>query len=117
MEVLQTVMPIVNSILLGVLLTVLIIIGLKVLGILNQVQDVIDNVEDKINSFNGLFAVVEKLTDKFGSIADKTSGFIENLIGKLIHRRSRDDDDEEEYDEEIEIQSKKRRKKRHGKEK
>lgn len=117
MEVLQTVMPVVNSILVGVLLTVLIIIGLKIVGILNKVQDVLDNVEDKINSLNGIFSVIENINARFGSIADKTYGFIENLITKLIHRKSSKDDDEEFEDEEIEVQSKKRRKKRHGKEK
>ena len=86
MEILETVLPIVIDILLIVLLVVGIILGIKCIHIIDKAKAVILNVEEKVNSLNALFSVVNLVNDKIAYITDKASSIIENLIGKFFNK-------------------------------
>lgn len=109
MEILTAVLPIVINILLIVLITVFIIVGIKIIQILNKTQEVVDDIQEKVSSFNAFFAIINGVNERFGLITEKVYGVIEGLISKLLHRKDKEDD-EESFDEEIEqVKPKKRR--------
>ena len=59
MEFLNGVLPIIIYILLIGLLIIGIIIGIKLIITMNKVEKIVNNVEGKVNSLNGLFNIIE----------------------------------------------------------
>lgn len=100
METLVTILPIIVDILLIILLIVGIILLIKCIRIIDKAHALIQNVEDKVNSLNALFSVVEMFNSKVALIADKVTSAIEDLITKIFNRKNKD-----EYDEEDELEN------------
>lgn len=100
METLVTILPIIVDILLIILLIFGIILLIKCIRIIDKAHALIQNVEDKVNSLNGLFSVVEMFNSKVALIADKVTSTIEDLITKIFNRKNKD-----EYDEEDELEN------------
>lgn len=98
MEVLNVVLPIVINILLIVLLVVGIILGIKCIYIIDKAKAVILNVEEKVNSLNALFSVVNLVNDKIAFITDKAASFIDRMLTRLFSKK------DDEYDEEDELE-------------
>ena len=75
------------------LLVVLIILGVRLIQILDRAEKVIDNVEEKVNSLNGLFYVIDKTTSSIDLISTKVVSSIVNLISKIFGK----DNEEKAY--------------------
>ena len=60
-------LPIVVYILLIILLIVGIILGIRLLNAMDKVDEVLDNMQRKVNSLNGLFSVIDFTTDKISA--------------------------------------------------
>lgn len=88
---LETVLPIILYILGILLLVVLIILGVRLIQILDRAEKVIDNVEEKVNSLNGLFYVIDKTTSSIDLISTKVVSSIVNLISKIFGKDKEDD--------------------------
>ena len=86
MDVLATVLPIVIDILLITLLVVSIILVIKCIYIINKAKKIVDNVETKVNSLNGVFNVVNIISDRMESISMSIINFFEGLIMKFIKK-------------------------------
>ena len=93
---LQTFLPIIIYILLIILLIVGIILGIRSIQTLNKVDKVVDDVNDKVQSLNGLFNLIDYTTDKIVSVTDKVVDGVTGFIGTLFGGRKRKNDDEEE---------------------
>lgn len=94
---LQTFLPIIIYILLIILLIVGIILGIRSIQTLNKVDKVVDDVNDKVQSLNGLFNLIDYTTDKIVSVTDKVVDGVSGFIGTLFSgRRRKNDVDEEE---------------------
>ncbi len=95
---LETVLPIIIYFLLIIILIVGIILGIKAIITINKVEKVVDDVNDKIQSLNGFFSVIDFTTDKIVALSDRFVEGTINLFGKLFSRskkkRNEDDDDE-----------------------
>ena len=63
-------LPIIIYVLLIILLIIGIILGIKWIITINKVEKVVDDVNEKVESLNGLFQVVDFTTDKLVSITD-----------------------------------------------
>lgn len=100
METLVTILPIIVDVLLIILLIFGIILLIKCIRIIDKAHALIQNVEDKVNSLNALFSVVEMFNSKVALIADKVTSTIEDLITKFFNRKNKD-----EYDEEDELEN------------
>ena len=96
MEVLSQVLPIIIYILLIGLITIGIIIGVKLIITMNKIERVVDNVEDKVNSLNGLFNIINATTSKMSGIYQKVYDFIGNMVDKVIGLKKRKDDEDYE---------------------
>ena len=92
---LQTFLPIVIYFLLIILLIVGIILGIRSIQTLNKVDKVLDDVNDKVQSLNGFFNLVDFTTDKIVSLTDRVVDGISGLIGSVFKRRHTKEDEEE----------------------
>lgn len=97
LEFLQLYLPIVIYILLIILLTVGIILGVRVISAMDKVDAVLDNMQKKVNSLNGLFNVIDFTTDKISAFSDRVVEVISGFVGKF-RRKKRVDYEEESED-------------------
>jgi len=93
---LQTFLPLIIYVLLIILLVIGIILGIRSIQTLNKVDKVVDDVNDKVQSLNGFFNLIDFTTDKIVSVTDKVVEGISGLIGHVFKRRHKKNKDEEE---------------------
>lgn len=92
MECFNTVFPVILYVLLFILLVVLIVFVLKMMGTLNKVDRVIDDINNKSSKLNGLFDIVDHTTDMVASVSDLAVGFITNSLTNLLSNKKKEDD-------------------------
>ena len=73
MEFLTEFLPIVIYFLLIIILVVGIILGIRTIKALNKIEKVVDSVNEKVESLNGLF-------NAFDFAADKIAGFTDRIV-------------------------------------
>ena len=76
-----------------ILLIVLIILGIRLIQILNKVEKVVDNVEEKVNSLNGVFDVVNKATDTLALVGESVVGTIAGFVSKIFNKKIKKEED------------------------
>ncbi len=91
---LQTSLPIIVYVLLIILIIVGIVLGIRAIQVLNKVDKVVDDVNDKVQTLNGFFNLIDFTTDKIVSITDKVVDGVSGLIGRIFKRK--DEIDEED---------------------
>lgn len=94
MEILNELLPVLLYMLSSVLLIVLIILSLKIIRIVDKAEIVVNDVEKKVKSLNGFFAVLDKFTDKVSFLSDKMVLTITNVLSKIFERKRKDDNNE-----------------------
>ena len=82
------------------LIILLIFLSVKAIIALNKVQDVVDNVDRKVKTLDGVFNVIDLATDKISSLSDRVinaiAGVFEKLLkGKKSKKKVRDLEEEE----------------------
>ena len=95
---LEVYLPICVNILLIVLLIVGIVLGVRLINTLNRINEVVDNVEAKINSLNGLFNVINFTTDKITAIGDKVVDGVTSLIRRFSRKKYSNEMEEDDYE-------------------
>lgn len=97
MEYLQVILPIIIYFLLIIILVVGIILGIKFIKTVTKIEKVVDDVNDKVESLNGFFHVLDFTTDKIvaltDTIVDKVSMFISKLF---LNKNSKKDKKKED---------------------
>ena len=94
MEFWLSFLPIVIYLLLIALLTIGIILGIKTIITMNKLEKVVDNVNEKVESLNSIFSIIDFTTDKIASFTDKVVEVAGNLF-KVLFRKKRKDESEE----------------------
>ena len=94
-DFLTTFLPILVNILLVVLIIIGIILGIRFIQTLNRVDKVVDDVNDKIQTLNGFFNLIDYTTDKVMSFTDTVVDTFSNLFGRFFKRRHVKEDEEE----------------------
>ena len=83
---LSTTLPILLYIAGLVLLIVLIIVGIKLIGLLDKFDRIADNIEVKVSSLDGAFNFVDKFSDSVAMVSDSlvstTVKLLSNVFGK-----------------------------------
>lgn len=97
LEFFQVYLPIIVYILLIILLVIGIILGVRLINAMDKVDNLIDNVQGKVDSLNGLFNVIDFATDKISAFSDRTVDVLSGLLSK-IGRKKRPKIKEEEDD-------------------
>ena len=100
MENLLSYLPILIYILLCVLIVLLIIISIKVIRTMNRVEEIVNDVDEKVKSLNGVFNIVDSVTDKLSAltevIADSVVLFVKGLFKKRARKNREEIEDEKE---------------------
>ena len=89
------VLPVVVYILSSILLVTLIILTIKVIITMNKIEKIVDNITVKIKTLDGVFSVIEIVTNKFTSITDKVIDVITSLIQKVFNSKGKEKDKNE----------------------
>ncbi len=87
-------LPILLYIVLIALVIALIALVVKMINTLKKVDVILDDVNQKMIKVDGLFNVIDNMTDYAASISDKIIGGITNMIN-LVFRRKKGKDDYE----------------------
>ena len=95
-ESLNAVLPIFVYLLLIVLLIVGIILGIKLIITIDKVNEVVDDVTRKVNSLNGVFRVINGISDKFSLLSSKLTDTVISLISRIGNKKFREEEDEYE---------------------
>lgn len=88
LDVLQVILYILGSI----LLIILIILGIKLIITMNKIENVVDDINVKVNKLNGIFTIIDLTTDKLALFSDKIIDGISTIVRKVFSRKKRKDD-------------------------
>ncbi len=94
MEFLSTFLPIVLYFLASVLLILLIILSLKLIIVINKVENLTDDATKKLKSLNSIFRVIDNFTDRIALINDRIVMTITSLLSRVFNRKRKDDNNE-----------------------
>ena len=84
----------------AILIMMLIVLSIKFIGTLNRINTVVDDINRKVKTLDGFFALVDYTTDKVTSISDKISAFATSIIRKIsgnneeLEEREENEEDE-----------------------
>ncbi len=87
MEFWLSFLPIIIYILLIILLVIGIILGIKSIITIKKVEKVVDDVNEKVESLNGMFQIIDFTTDKIVSLTDKVIDGVSTLASKLFFKK------------------------------
>lgn len=76
-----------------ILLIVLIILGIRLIKVIDRVDKLLDNVEAKINSMNGLFMVANKFSDSISAITENLVFSVVSSISRIFSRKNKNKED------------------------
>lgn len=92
-------LPIIIYILLIIILIIGIILGIKSIITIKKVEKVVDDVNEKVESLNGLFHIVDFTTDKIVMLTDKVVDGLSGFASKLFFRKKTKSNEKEEENE------------------
>jgi len=95
-ELLTNILPIIIYFLLIILLVVGIILGIRTINTMKKVEKVVDNVNEKITSLNGLFQVFDFAADKLAGLTDKIVDGIAFLGSRIFFGNKKKKKEKEE---------------------
>ncbi len=96
MESLGSILPIVIYVLLIIFLTVAIIIGIKVVFMLDKVNVLVDDVTTKVKTLDRIFKVIDIASDKVTAIGESILAYTTKLFGKMFRKKMKDMEDDED---------------------
>ena len=88
------ILPIVLYVLGSILLIVLIILGVKLIITMNKIENVVDDINNKVKTLDGFFSVIDFTTDKLAMLSDKVVDTITLFIKKLFRRKEEGNNNE-----------------------
>lgn len=88
-------LPIVIYVLVIVLLIILIVMGIKLLKVISKTDKLLTDVQDKVNSFNGIFRIIDVAGDKLSMGVTWITDCIISLINKFFKKRKEEEEDNE----------------------
>ena len=77
----------------SILLVVLIILGVKLINTMNKVNVIVDDINKKVSSLDGLFSMIDMTTDKLSLLSDRLVDGITFIIKKLFKPKNRKEEE------------------------
>lgn len=90
-------LPVILYIVAIILLIILIVVALRFLKILDKIDGIVDNIDEKVNTFNEIFAVMKRAADGVASISDSFVFAVTSAISKLFGKFKGNYKEEEDY--------------------
>ena len=63
---------------------------------MNKIENVVDDINVKVNKLNGLFSIIDVTTDRLALLSDKVVDGISSLVRKIFSKKKRKEDDIDE---------------------
>ncbi len=104
LEFLGQALPIILYFLGAVLLVVIIILVTNLVDTVKKVNIILDDVEEKSRSLNGLFNAIDSFGDTVSDVNLKLVSFIGNIADKLMKFRKKKKDKKKEIEEEFDYE-------------
>jgi len=84
----QNVLPIILYVLGAVLLAALIVLVIKLIYSVNKVNDILDDVQGKLKTFDRAFVTIDRVVDSFSNVSDRVVDGVTSLIDRVFtHKR------------------------------
>ena len=80
-----------------ILLAVLIVLFVRLNFTLTRINNLLDDIEKKMKTVDGLFCVIDKITDSVSLVSDRMINTISSIISKLFTRKNKKIEEEEEF--------------------
>ena len=96
MESLMEVLPVMLYSLAIVLVIVFIVLGIKLIHTIDKTNEILADVEKKTKSLNGLFNVIDGVTDTLSVLSDTVVTTVTSFIGKLVPKKRKKERNEDE---------------------
>lgn len=71
----------------SILLVVLIILGIKLIITMNKIENVVDDINKKVKSLDGLFSIIDMTTDKLAMLSDRVVDMVTMIVKKIFRRK------------------------------
>ncbi len=78
-----------------ILIIVLIVLGIKAIDTLGKLDNLIDDVQNKVRTFDDLFKVINGTNMFISKFSDKIVDNVHGLTSKIFNKRKREDDSDE----------------------
>lgn len=95
MEFLQTFLLIVLYILGIALMVVFIVLGIKLIKTVDKTNAILDDVEAKVQSLNGVFQLVDRFSTGATAITSHVVQSVTGLIDRIFRRKKKEEDFED----------------------
>lgn len=95
MEFLNDWLPIVIYVLLIILIIALIVFVVKSIKTLKKVDAIVDDVDKKMKSLNGVFEIIDLSTNALTSFGEKIASGVSSILDKLFKKKKKEIDEEE----------------------
>ncbi|MGN1000901.1 MAG: hypothetical protein ACI4OG_03080 [Bacilli bacterium] len=100
MDALNMIFPIILYILGSVLLVCVIVLIVKLIYTVDKANEILDNVDRKVKTLDGLFNAIDMTTSTLSSIGDKLIGGIFNFFEKFSkNKKEKKKKEEEDFNE------------------
>ena len=86
------ILPVIIYILLIVMLIILIILGIKLIMVINKTDKLIVDVQNKVDSFNGVFKLIDLTSEKLSMGITVIAEWLIGLINKIFRKRKENDE-------------------------
>lgn len=92
MEFLNAFLPILLYIFGIALLIVLIVLGIRLIQTVDRTNRLLDDIEQKVSTLNGFFALIDTVTDNLSFLSDKVIDTISNVITGIFKRKKKEEE-------------------------
>ena len=92
-------LPVLIYILLCILIILLIVISIKVIRAMNKVELIVNDVNEKVQSLNGIFSIIDTVTDKLSALTEIVSDSIIIFVKSIFNKKKKKIESEEKTDE------------------
>ena len=92
---LQSFLPICVYILLIILIIVGIILGVRLIDLIDRANNILDDVETKVESLNGIFNLIDFTTNKVEGFTSKAVDLSGKLIKRVLKKKNNKEEDED----------------------
>lgn len=77
------------------LLIVLIILGIKLIITMNKIENVVDDINVKVDKLNGLFNIIDYTTDKLAVVSDKMVEGVSYVLKKMFFKKNKNKEEKD----------------------
>jgi hypothetical protein len=74
---------------------ILIILGIRLLRMMNVVESIIRDVDGKVKSLNGIFQIIDTTTDRLSFVTDKVVESISNFFLRIFKKKEKEKEENE----------------------